>query len=36
MMKVTLCEALSTIEWINPDDHLIFVKLIRELEKVPV
>ena len=36
MMKVTLGEALGSIKWINPDDHLILVELIGEFEKVPV
>lgn len=36
VMKMSLSKALSTIERINPNHHLIFVELIREFEEVPV
>ena len=36
MMKMTFGEALSTIEGIYPNDHLIFIELVWEFKKVPV
>jgi hypothetical protein len=36
VMKVTLSKAFGPVEWVNPDDHLILVELIRKLKEVPV
>ena len=32
---MSLCEPLGAIERVNPDDHIVFVELIRELLGMP-
>ena len=36
VIQVSLSEALCAIEWVNPDDHVLFKELAGELEKVIV
>ncbi len=36
VVNMPLSEALSSIEWVYPDNHIIFVNLIREFIEIPV
>lgn len=36
MMEVTLSEALSPVQGVNPDDHLLFVEFVWKFEEIPV
>lgn len=35
VVQMTLNKSLSAIEWVDPDNHILLVYFIRELEKVP-
>jgi hypothetical protein len=35
-MEMTLREALSTVQRVNPDDHFFFVELVWKFEKIPI
>ena len=31
MIQMSLCEAFGSVKWVNPDNHLLFKKLVRKL-----